>query len=142
MINKLKAFLISKKKLILYVIFGVLTTVVDFAVSIALYSVINHHAANVIAWICAVIFAFVVNKIWVFNSKRTSIQAVSAEFAGFCGGRVFSLLLQEGIFLVAVDMLSFKTLPVKLAAAVIVVIVNYILSKLVFEKNIKKDKEV
>jgi putative flippase GtrA len=139
MINKLKAFLLSKKKLILYVVFGGLTTVVDFAVSISLYSVINHHAANVIAWMCAVVFAFVVNKKWVFNSKSTGIRAVSTEFAGFCGGRVFSLLLQEGIFIVAVDWLSFKTLPVKIVAAVIVVIVNYILSKLVFEKNVKKE---
>lgn len=139
MINKLKAFLLSKKKLILYVVFGGLTTVVDFAVSIYLYSVINHHAANVIAWMCAVVFAFVVNKKWVFNSKSTGIRAVSTEFAGFCGGRVFSLLLQEGIFIVAVDWLSFKTLPVKIVAAVIVVIVNYILSKLVFEKNVKKE---
>ena len=141
MLNKLKAFIRSKKKLILYVIFGGITTVVDFAVSIALYGLINHHAANVIAWVCAVIFAFIVNKIWVFQSKRRSFSAVFSELAGFCGGRVFSLLLQEGIFFLAVDILSFKALPIKFASAIVVVIVNYILSKLIFERKNKNEKE-
>ena len=95
-----------------------------------------------IAWICAVIFAFAVNKIWVFQSKRRGFYAVGAEFIGFCGGRVFSLVLQEGIFFIAVDILSIKKLPVKIAAAVVVIIVNYILSKLVFERKNKSEKEV
>ena len=139
MLSRIKALIIKQKKLILYAVFGVLTTVVDFAVSISLYGIINHHIANVIAWICAVSFAFVVNKIWVFNSKRKSFGEVFAELVGFCGGRVFSLLLQEGIFFITVDLLSFKTLPIKIASAVIVIIVNYIFSKLVFErKNNKK----
>lgn len=142
MLNKLKAFIRSKKKLILYVIFGGLTTVVDFAVSIALYGLINHHSANVIAWVCAVIFAFIVNKIWVFQSKRHGFSAVLSELAGFCGGRVFSLLLQEGIFFLAVDILSFKALPIKFVSAIVVIIVNYILSKLIFERKNKNEKEV
>ena len=142
MINKLKAFILSKKQLILYVIFGGLTTVVDFGVSLSLYGIMNHHAANVIAWVCAVIFAYVVNKIWVFNSKRRGVTEILAELAGFCGARVFSLLLQEGIFFLAVDILSFDTTIVKFAAAIVVIIVNYILSKIVFEKNDKTNKEV
>jgi putative flippase GtrA len=133
----MKSLIISQKKLILYVVFGVLTTAVDFAVSISLYGVINHHTANVIAWICAVIFAFAVNKIWVFQSKSRAFGEVFAEFIGFCGGRVFSLLLQEGIFFLAVDVLSFKKLLIKFAAAVVVIIVNYILSKLIFERKNK-----
>ena len=68
MINILKKY----KTQIKYLIFGVLTTVVDFVISFFLYKVTNHHIANIAAWCGAVIFAYAVNKIFVFESKNYS----------------------------------------------------------------------
>ena len=128
------------KTQIKYLIFGVLTTVVDFAISLVLYKVVNHHIANVLAWCGAVLFAYAANKIFVFESKRSGIKAIAAEFGAFVGSRVLSLLLQEGVFVLAVDILTFDKGITKIAAAVIVVITNYFLGKLIFSKKEKADK--
>ena len=123
-----------------YLIFGVMTTLVDFVISFLLYKVTNHHIANVAAWCGAVIFAYVVNKIFVFESKRRGVKALMMEFTAFAGSRVLSLLLQEGVFVLSVDILSFDKEITKIAASVIVVITNYFLGKLIFSKNEKADK--
>lgn len=136
MISILKKY----KTQIKYLIFGVLTTVVDFVISFLLYKVTNHHIANIAAWCGAVIFAYAVNKIFVFESKRSVITAVLAEFGAFVCSRVLSLLLQEGIFLLAVDVMSLDKTVTKIAASVIVVITNYFLGKLIFSKKEKGDK--
>ncbi len=128
------------KTQIKYLIFGVLTTVVDFAISFLLYKVTNHHIANIVAWCGAVIFAYAVNKIFVFESKRNGIKALAAEFGAFVGSRVLSLIMQEGIFVLAVDILTLNKEITKIAASVIVVITNYFLGKLIFSKKEKADK--
>ena len=128
------------KTQIKYLMFGVLTTVVDFVISFILYEVTNHHIANVAAWCGAVIFAYAVNKIFVFESKRSGIKALTAEFGVFVGSRVLSLLLQEGIFVLAVDIMSLDKGLTKITAAVIVVITNYFLGKIIFSKKDKADK--
>ncbi len=136
MINILKKY----KTQIKYLIFGVLTTVVDFAISFLLYKFINHHIANTVAWCGAVIFAYIVNKMFVFESKRSGVRALTAEFGAFVGSRVFSLLMQEGIFLLAVDLMSLDKAVTKICAAVVVVITNYFLGKLIFSKKERADK--
>lgn len=136
MISILKKY----KTQIKYLIFGVLTTLVDFVISLVLYKFTNHHIANIVAWCGAVVFAYVVNKIFVFESKRKGIKALASEFGAFVGSRVFSLLLQEGIFLLAVDIMIFDKGITKIAASVIVVITNYFLGKLIFSKKEKADK--
>ncbi len=128
------------KTQIKYLIFGVLTTAVDFVISFLLYKVTNHHIANIAAWCGAVIFAYAVNKIFVFESKRSGIMAVVAEFGAFVCSRLLSLLMQEGIFILAVDVLSMDKTVTKIAASVIVVITNYFLGKLIFSKKQKADK--
>ncbi len=136
--GKLTELLNKYKMQIRYLFVGGMTTVVDFAVSFVLYRFINVHAANVIAWLCAVIFAFVTNKLWVFESKSKEISAILSEIVGFAGGRVFSLLVQEGLFVLFVDIMHLNKMLIKVCVAVIVVILNYILGKLVF---LKKDKK-
>ncbi len=136
----MKSILAKYKTQIKYLIFGVLTTVVDFAISLLLYQIVNHHIANVTAWCGAVLFAYAVNKVFVFESKRKGIKALASEFGAFVGSRVFSLLLQECIFLLAVDVLTFDKGITKIAASIIVVITNYFLGKLIFSKKEKADK--
>ena len=141
MIELLKKY----KSVILYIIFGGLTTVVDWSVSFSLYYLWGDaieatpwliHGANVIAWAAAVAFAYVTNRIWVFESKRRGFAPIVGEIVAFAGGRVFTLILQEVLMAVFFTWLGFNEYLVKIVAAVLVVILNYFISKLlVFRKN-------
>lgn len=141
MIELLKKY----KSVILYIIFGGLTTVVDWSVSFTLYYLWGDaieatpwliHGANVIAWVAAVAFAYVTNRIWVFESRRHGLAAIVGEIAAFAGGRVFTLLLQEILMAVFFTWLGFNEYLVKMVAAVLVVILNYFISKIfVFRKK-------
>ncbi|MBQ9151365.1 MAG: GtrA family protein [Clostridia bacterium] len=138
-------FLKKHKSVILYIIFGGMTTVVDWSVSFLLYyfwgeaidaTPILLHGANVIAWVAAVAFAYVTNRIWVFESKRKGLIPVVCEIGAFAGGRVLTLLLQEAIMGIFCTWLGLNEYLFKIIAAVLVVILNYFISKLlVFRKT-------
>ena len=131
MLSKIKELYSKHKEILLYLIFGVGTTAVDFAVSYILYPTrLNIHIVHVIAWICAVTFAFVTNKIFVFESRTTSVSAISKEMISFASSRVLTLILQEIIVFGLHDKLGLSEYIVKIPATVLVVILNYILSKL------------
>ena len=136
MIEKIKRIL-TDREILLYLVFGVLTTLVDWVVSFALYRTpMNTHLANVIAWVAAVLFAYVTNRVWVFESKREGTGAVLRELGMFAGGRVATLVMQELVFLALHDMLHISEYIVKAIAAVLVVIGNYAVSKwIVFRKD-------
>ena len=141
MIELLKKY----KSIILYIIFGGLTTVVDWTVSFSLYYLWGEaieatpwliHGANTIAWAAAVAFAFVTNRVWVFESKRRGFALIMGELFAFAGARVFTLILQEVLMAVFFTWLGFNEYLVKIVAAVLVVILNYFISKLlVFRKK-------
>lgn len=146
--KKIKELIIRYKSVLLYLIFGGLTTVIDWGVSFLLYyfwgdaieaNNLLIHAADVIAWVAAVLFAFVTNRIWVFESKKHGFLPVMGELAAFAGGRVLTLLLQEGMIALLFSVLGLNKYLVKVLAAVVVIILNYFISKLlVFRK--KKDQ--
>ena len=138
------------KSLILYVIFGGLTTVVDWSISFLLYYLwgdaidatpILLHGANVIAWAAAVAFAYVTNRIWVFESKRRGFLPILGEMIAFAGGRVLTLLLQEAIMGVFCTWLGFNEYLFKIIAAVLVVILNYFISKLLVFRKSRRETE-
>ena len=137
MIERIKSIALKYKKILLYLIFGVLTTAVDWIISFTLYSLhVNVHLANVTAWVCAVLFAFITNRTLVFESRERTTRGIARELALFSGGRVTTLLLQELIVFVFYDLLTWNPYFVKMAAAVLVVILNYVISKLlVFKKK-------
>ena len=145
MLQKIKDLWAKHREVLMYLIFGGLTTVVDWVVSYLLYflwgsaieeTAILIHVANTIAWAAAVTFAYVTNRIWVFESTRKGFLPVLGEFASFAGGRVLTLLLQEAMFVVFFHWLGISEFIVKIIAAVLVVIANYFISKLlVFKKN-------
>lgn len=136
-----------------YLFFGVLTTVVNIGVLALCEKAFGAHlvlVSNVIAWIVAVIFAFVTNKFFVFHSKNMDSKTLSKEFFPFAGARLFSLGIEEaGLFIAqfvfyadekVFDILSFEisgTMMAKILLSVIVVILNYIFSKLFIFKNKK-----
>ena len=145
MIEKIKALWAKHREVLMYLIFGGLTTAVDWVVSYLLYffwgdaieqTAILIHVANAIAWAAAVTFAYVTNRRWVFESTRKGLWPVLGEFVSFAGGRVLTLLLQEAMFVIFFHWLGISEFIVKAIAAVLVIIANYFISKLlVFKKK-------
>ncbi|MCQ2483904.1 MAG: GtrA family protein [Clostridia bacterium] len=157
------------KEIFLYLVFGVLTTVVNLVVFKCFENLTHVLIVNIIAWVVSVAFAFFTNKLFVFESKSWKSNIVAKEAISFVSARLFSLGVEElGIFLMITvfkltptlgrfaawcldltkivkitmpDLLYQKldgTMMVKLILAVIVVIMNYVFSKLIIFK--KKDE--
>ena len=118
------------KEVLLYLFFGGLTTIISIG-SYAFFDVsmhMNPMIANIFSWILAVLFAYVTNRIWVFdsNAEERRIQ----EMVSFFGGRVATLLMEEAILYVGINLLSMNSIGVKVAAQILVLIGNYLISKL------------
>jgi putative flippase GtrA len=115
-----------------YVVIGVLTTVVNLVVFFLLKHLgMNYLIANTIAWLVSVIFAFFTNKQIVFQSKSKNAAAF-AEMVLFFILRGVSLALDDGLMYLGVSVLLWNTGLVKIAVQIIVIITNYIFSKLIF----------
>lgn len=132
MLNQFRSLWEKYRSILIYLIFGVLTTAVNYLVYIPCLNLLGLSASvsNVIAWCVAVLFAFLTNKPFVFESKDWSAKTVVPEFTKFVGTRVASGLMETLILMVAVDMLGWNGVIWKLVTNVIVVILNYIGSKL------------
>lgn len=152
--NAIKKVLIKYKEPILYILFGGFTTVVNLAVFYLMNRAIGEKfylVNNIVAWLAAVIFAYITNKLWVFESKSLAAKTVLKELAEFFSARIFSLGVEEGGLWLFVDKLGFDNfsfsvfgfevtgkLIAKLVLAVIVVLLNYFFSKfIIFKKNKK-----
>ena len=141
------------RETILYLIFGVATTVVNYVVFWLIYDLIygKDHSllANGVAFVAAVVFAFVVNKMYVFESRSWTAEALKREVPAFLASRIGSFLVEEaGLFvceyvlkLNGVILMEYAGIQVdgitaaKLALSVIVVILNYVFCKwFVFKK--------
>ena len=121
-----------------YLFFGVLTTVVNYLVYLPCYNILGWSAgiSNILAWTISVGFAFVTNKPFVFKSHDWSWNVVWPELCKFLGCRIGSGVLETVILMVAVDWLQWNGNVWKLITAVLVIILNYIGSKLlVFKKK-------
>lgn len=129
--EKLIALFHKHEQIISYVFFGGLTTLVNFIVYYPLYNLCHLSASlsNILAWIVAVIFAYLTNKPFVFKSKDWSIKTVAPEFAKFVGSRFGSGLLETVIIRITVDILLWNGNLWKIIVSVLVVILNYITSK-------------
>lgn len=127
----------EKKEILSYLIFGGLT----FLVSVTSYAIfdtvlsMNELIANVLSWILAVSFAYVTNKKWVFDAPTHNAQELLKQVSSFFGGRVATLLVEEFILLIFVTLLKFPSIPVKVVAQIIVIVLNYIISKWFIFKN-------
>ncbi len=139
MIEKIKALLRKylTREIITYLIFGVLTTLVNYLVyygSLALG--IDYRIAEVAAWVIAVLFAYVTNKKYVFESKSAAGSGLLKEFLAFIGARLLSFAVEFVFLLVSVELFHLSEKWMKLIVNVIVVILNYVFSKLfIFKKE-------
>ena len=150
--NTIKNLIIKYKELIVYGIFGVCTTLVNF-VTYKLCNVIfgtdYYLLSNVIAWLVSVIFAYVTNKLFVFESKSWNIKLVAKEVSSFFSARIFSFVIEEAGLFLLIDICNMKEIAVdafgftvsgnmisKVLLAVVVVVLNYFFSKfVVFRKK-------
>lgn len=124
--------------ILLYLFFGVLTTLVNYIVYLPLYNYCHFSAAisNGIAWAVAVAVAFVTNKPFVFKSYDWSLKVTLPELAKFVSCRFFSGVLETFILWLTVDILQFNGNIWKVVTSVLVIIMNYIASKfIIFQKK-------
>ena len=145
----IKAFL--NKETILYLVFGVLTTAVSF-VTLKLFDVALgkelYLVSNSLSWILSVAFAYVTNKLFVFESKSWKRDVLKKEIPSFLSARIASYFIEQGGLWLMMDVLLFKDkvfdfivirlsglMTAKLVVAVVVVIVNYVLSKMLIFKS-------
>lgn len=138
MTKMIRDLLTKYREIIVYLVFGVMTTLVNYLVYIPClyFGGMPASVANMISWVVAVLFAFLTNKPLVFRSFDWSLQTVIPELIKFTGTRVGSGLLETLILFVCVDILKWNGIVWKLITSVLVVILNYIGSKfLVFRKK-------
>ena len=125
---------ILNKETILYLIFGVLTTIVN----ILTFSIMERLTTNLIfnntvAWICSVLFAFITNRNIVFQSTGNKLK----ELCLFFGSRIVSLLFDNALIFILIEKLMLNNILSKIIVNVFVVVINYILSKLIVFKKEK-----
>ncbi len=127
----------------MYGIFGVLTTIINLVCYKVLYELWSwsNIQSNIIAWVVAVIFAFVTNKLWVFESKSLEFKTVCTELWRFISCRLATGVMDLLIMYVGVDLLHGPSMKFKVGSNVLVILLNYMLSKLVIFGNRKKKKQ-
>lgn len=147
--QKIKEIYFKYKEVINYLIFGILTTVVSLAVKYLLLftifdasNALELQVAVIISWIAACLFAYITNRIWVFESKS---KKIIKEMITFFVARLSTLGLEMLIMFIFVTALGLNSdiwvIVWTLVSQVLVIIGNYILSKLIVFKNKKKEEK-
>lgn len=133
-------FYLKNKSVLLYLFFGALTTFISIFTFALFYDFfnLNELIANIISWIFAVLFAYITNRTWVFDSKQSGKMLIK-EMLSFFAGRLTTLGIEEVLLFVFITWLSFNGTPIKISAQFVVLILNYIISKLFVFKDDKND---
>lgn len=141
---KLKEFFLKYKEILLYLVFGVLTTVVSWGTYVLFvrFMGMGITPGKALSWVCAVLFAFVTNKLWVFESKTRKTGTVLQELVSFFGARAATGALEifgvPALVKLGMDQQVFGTngMLANIVVSIVVVILNYVFSKfLVFRKT-------
>ena len=146
-IKKIKERYIKYKEIVNYLIFGVLTTIVNLLVKyLLLFTILNAsngvelQIAVITSWVLACLFAYITNRIWVFESKS---KTIIKEMLKFFTARLSTLGLEMLVMFTFITLLNLNSdtwvIIWTLFAQVLVIIGNYILSKLLVFKNKKKE---
>ena len=138
MVSKIRELMVKYWDIISYLFFGVCTTIVNYIIYLPCYNLLGISAtvSNMIAWVVAVAFAYLTNKPFVFKSNDWSKETVIPELTRFVGCRIGSGAAETLILFLAVDLLGWNGNIWKLVTQIMVVILNYIASKLlVFTKK-------
>lgn len=129
--------IIFSREFITYTIAGVLTTLVNYISFHVICNILGVEdlIANAIAWVLAVVFAYVVNAKVVFLQKKDSVKGEALKITKFFAARILTFIVEEIGILIFVEICGYNNLIVKAVLAVIVIILNYILSKLYIFKT-------
>lgn len=142
-------FFQKNREMLMYLFFGVMTTAVSFVTagiskhlleSAGLGKAPVSTISTAISWICAVTFAYVTNRIWVFDSNAKGKKGILTEMVSFYGGRVFTLLVEMVMMELGYSVMGINYWVTKIVANIVVLILNYVISKLFVFK--KKDSSV
>lgn len=127
------------KQIILYLFFGICTTAINTICYGVLHELlcVDNIPSTILAWLAAVIFAFITNKMFVFKSKRLRTSERLKELTSFFGCRIMTGILDVVIMAVAVDYLKWNSLIWKLISNIVVTAINYLASKFMIFKNNK-----
>lgn len=135
---------VLNREILLYLLFGILTTVVNLCIYSLCYHVIklNLTLSVLIAWILSVLFAFFTNRTWVFQANTRGFRAISKECVGFFAGRVGTGIFDILFMLAWVNLLTFHDMSGKIVSNILVIVLNYLISKfLIFsQKGIQKNE--
>lgn len=127
----MKTFMLKYKMMLSYLLFGVLTTLLNMMIYFVCYQ--SWHISNIgstaAAWAVSVVFAFVTNKQYVFDSRKWSLGASLSEGIKFAGGRLGTGAAEVFLMYLTVDLLGFPGLIMKAGANVLVIVLNYVISK-------------
>lgn len=138
-IKKFVPFFNKYKSEINYVLFGIITTVVNIVTYFALYNYfhISNVISSIIAWILSVLVAYITNKLWVFESKSLNPKTLFKEIYMFFSCRFLTGVIDILFMWIFVDLLLFNSLLIKIISNVIVIVLNYIISKFFIFKESK-----
>ena len=126
---------VLNKETFLYLIFGILTTIINIVSFFLFNKLFDYKLSNIIAFILAIIFAYITNKKYVFESKKEEKIEIIKEFIFFIGSRLFTFIIDMLLMILFIEGLFMNVLISKIIVNVVVIILNYILSKkLVFKK--------
>lgn len=125
--------------LFLYLVFGVLTTAINIVVYHMCYEVagIPNVPSNMIAWVLSVLVAYLTNKIWVFHSRSFAPAVLLPELWKFVSCRLFTGAMDTAIMWVGVDLFCGPATVIKIGSNVLVVVLNYVFSKLLIFREEK-----
>lgn len=144
--EKIKELIKKYKEVIVYLIFGGLTTLLSLVVFWFLTEIVvisqSTLPANIISNAAGIIFAYCTNRKWVFESKVKGFVPVLKEIGKFVTGRLFTVLFDLVFVYVAVDVLNGNDMLFKLISTVVVVILNYLISKFLVFARKKRSKSV
>ncbi|MGY3746857.1 GtrA family protein [Vagococcus salmoninarum] len=117
--------------ILMYLVMGGITTFINIFIFWLFNSQfgLNYTIANIIAWFFSVLFAYVSNKFYVFESKNTSLKTLTKEVSSFFFFRILSLFMDLLVMFICISLLSFNPLLGKVLANIIVLIANYVFSK-------------
>lgn len=135
--GKIKTLLKKYKSLISYAFFGVCTTAVNVVTYYVCFNIagLSNILSTIIAWILAVLFAYITNKLWVFDSKSFDKNVLIKEIPAFFGCRLATGVLDVVIMFLAVDIAQSNGTVWKIISNILVIVINYIASKLIIFKK-------
>ncbi len=141
MLREIKELMIKYKQVIMYLIFGVLTTIINilsYELFVRVFNT-NYLISTIIAWIISVCFAYITNKIWVFESNTKNKLTLFKELFDFFKYRILSCIIDLIIMYVLVSVLKINDSISKITSNIVVVIINYIFSKFIIFKKDSND---